>query len=216
MTGHLDLSRTERVRVREQLRHRVLAAAVDGLQEEMPSPGTVELLTGLAPGADYLFAITALEWYRRQGIRFRLTVLQPLPIDTLMEDWARHRQRRGRRVRQRDARRALGELRELIRASDQVVDLMPNRSLRRRSYANRFRQIQYRRLAATLALSTDVLVAILRSRALTLPGGTAEVVAWWREPHQIPQMLSSPFRIGPSHRQLLLIDPLPQPVPAVG
>lgn len=199
--GHLLLSRTELHRARRQLVERVLPALIaDGATR-------LSLFVGMAPGADMLFLETAADWLREHGLPFEMTALLPVPVDSLINDWVLRAQDEQRRIG-RGARAALvAEAEALLQRCTTIVPLYPN-DIDAVSLSSRaFRQHQYRRLAAILAQHADHVVAILRPFTSAEPGGTAEIVAWRRDPASIPPELRLHAAHGAGDRRIHLIDP---------
>lgn len=195
-TGHLDLSDEEEARVALQLERLTLPAT--------PSQD-VMLMTGLAPGADVLLVELLPALLARRGLRCRIIGLLPVPAEHLWQDWlARTPGRSAATVAAMRTRfdAALERCEVRIELWD---DPPPHWA------APGVHETQYRRLGAFLARSTDVLLAVLKPGREPQPGSTAEVVAWRRNPADIPPGLETAgARAGGS--ALTVIDPSPQPL----
>lgn len=203
-TGHLELSIAEQQRVAGELERDILP-----LFAELPAETEVTVVTGVAPGADLLFAETARTGLARLGRRIRTVGLLPVPAETLWQDWLDHSGRKdARRV---PATRARFE--QALRDSEWLVELWERNETPDWS-DTAVRQRQYRRLAAVLAGHCDVLVAVLRPDHSGKPGGTAEVVTW-RELHAVPAEFAAGTRRHPSGwpmgDRLILVNPAGSP-----
>lgn len=204
-TGHLALSVDEQQRVAHELEQEVLPLFA-GLPEETD----IVLLTGLAPGADLVFAESARTGLARLGRQCHVVGLLAVPVETLWQDWLERmggsgdRQTRTMRARFEQALRACERLVELWEPLDPPDWTDPA-----------VRQRQYRRLAAVLAGHCDVLVAILRPDHGGQPGGTAEVVAWREHRSAIPAEYAAGARRHPSGwppgDRLIVINPAGTP-----
>lgn len=202
-TGHLLLSLTEQAQARNRLQTEVLPSLLAD-----PSLRRVSLITGLAPGADLLFKRLAIEWLEQAGIVCEAVALLPVPVDVLIGDWVEKSHDEWAPVSgaELDAMRRL--LEGMLADCDVIVDLLPPRTTAVRLQQLRFRQSQYRRLAACLAEQAGVLVALLREQHPLQPGGSAEIVEWRRDPGRIPPAFSTlALRQPPVEgRRLLLVD----------
>ncbi len=201
-SGHLLLSAAEEDHVAEVLSEEVLPEIV-----RLSRGRRVLLMCGLAPGADLLFQRAAQKWLAARGVAHDAIGLLPVPTAQLAEDWSARANRDGYTVSARDRARILGEVEDARSACAAVVQLYESdagEQLDSRS----FRQQQYRILGAVLATRADALVAVLRHDNATDPGGTAEVVAWRRDPSRIPEHLRpvTPQRTA-STGALFLINP---------
>ena len=198
-TGHLELSPDDERRAAQQLEQAVLP-----LLTTADPDSEILILTGLAPGADQLFAETCADWLSRQGRAHRRIGLLPVPGDVLWADWlARAGNLEATRIAEERERYQRG-----LAACDTQVQLWlgaPDWSQLEQ------RQRQYRRLGAALVEHCELLVAILKSDHAIQPGGSAEVVAWREKFSPIPKdLVSGPRR----HRsgwtlgdRLIRIDP---------
>lgn len=204
-TGHLLLSQAEEDAIAAHLIGRVLP----GILRRHPA-GEVMLITGAAPGADWIFLRTAASWCQRMGIRYRSVALLPVPPEWLVHDWAARAQVGDTPVPDEDRQRCRQELDDLLTESNQRVRLYPEEN-DEIAQSTEWRIDQYRRLAACLAEQSDVLVAMLRAQNLHRAGGTAEVVAWRRQIARIPPALSTLTREQSNDSSqrwpLIVIDP---------
>ena len=180
-TGHLLLSAAEEQNVRRHLQHGVLPRLFGS-----EPPRQVCLLTGLAPGADITLVRATQAWLSKQGIAHRTVCLMAVPVEHLILDWAAKTEGVDATLSGEERRACQDEIESLISACNEVVDLLPPDAGEHHLGERSFRQNQYRRLAAVLALQTDVLVAVLREQNAHGPGGTAEVVEWRRHPRRVP------------------------------
>ncbi len=203
-TGHLLLSPEEEENVVGHLRQGVLPRL-------FPDGGFAQvcLLTGLAPGADLLFAHVLGGWLLERDIPFRMVGLLPVPPETLLEDWLDSQPETGadHSAGQRQQRRE--QIESTLASCEIIVDLLPPESGAAELASQAFREQQYRLLAACLAQRSDILVAVLRQQNPLRPGGTAEVVDWRRNPHHIPAEFCTdppPLPDG-AGRRLIVIDP---------
>ncbi|HET8882126.1 MAG TPA: tetratricopeptide repeat-containing protein [Solimonas sp.] len=201
--GHLLLSRSETHRVRRELIERVLPALVaDGATR-------LSLFVGMAPGADMLFLETAAGWLRERGLPFEMTALLPVPVDRLINDWLLRAQDEQRRIVRRTRAALIADAEALLQRCTTIVPLYPD-DIDAGSLSSRaFRQHQYRRLAAIVAQHADDVVAILRPLASPEPGGTAEIVAWRRDPASIPAQLRLHATHCAGERPIHIVDPSP-------
>lgn len=185
-TGHLILTPDEEQHVGSQLRSKVLPRVF-----EQAGDRELLVLTGLAPGADHLFSHIAISLLQQRRLRHRLIGLLPLPVDVMLDDWAEKARAQAdfsESLYEAQRERILAE----IEACHQLVHLLPPGITAETLHEERFRQLQYRRLAACLAEQSDALVAILRdSSGAAQPGGTAEVVNWRREPQRVPSEVTT-------------------------
>lgn len=182
-TGHLILSPEEEAKAIAELERQVapVLAAADPESDLM-------VVTGMAPGADLLFGEFAKEWVAREGRGLRRVALLPVPVEVLWNDW------RARAGALDAVTMAGGRERfdRALRTCEATVQLWPEAAPDWSDLA--VRQFQYRRLAATLAEQSDVLVAIVKSGHAGQPGGALEVIAWRHEPSTVPPELSSGTR----------------------
>jgi hypothetical protein len=210
-TGHLLLSADEEENVMEQLR--------EGVMPRLFPPGRfaqVCLLTGLAPGADLLFARVLGAWLLEHDVPFRTVGLLPVPPQILLEDWLDSLREAGEDAGEPQRQLRHRQIESTLASCELVVDLLPPGTDAGQLEDRAFREQQYRRLAACLAQRSDILVAILRQQNLLRPGGTAEVVDWRRHPGHIPpEFCTDPPPRGRGHR-LIVIDPALGYTPARG
>lgn len=179
-SGHLLLSAHEEDRVTHALTDEVLPEVI-----RLSRGRRLVLLCGLAPGADLLFQRVALAWLRERDVPHDAIGLMPVPAAQLAEDWGERANRDGYTVSSRDLARLRSEIETAQAACSgrvQLFDTEDSRAFGSRS----FRESQYRRLGALLALHADALIAVLRYGDPEAPGGTAEVVSWRRDPRRIP------------------------------
>lgn len=212
-TGHLLLSAEEEENVVEQLREGVMP-----LLFPPDAFAQVCLLTGLAPGADLLFARVLSAWLLEHDIPFRMVGLLPVPPQTLLDDWLDSLREAGEDASEAQRRLRRGQIETTLASCELVVDLLPPGTAPAQLRDQAFREQQYRRLAACLAQRSDILVAILRQQNLLRPGGTAEVVDWRRHPRHIPPEFCTdpPPRRGTAGSRLIVIDPALGYTPARG
>ncbi|HZP13809.1 MAG TPA: adenylate/guanylate cyclase domain-containing protein [Nevskiaceae bacterium] len=205
-TGHLLLSSAEEDHVADHLERGLLPKLAGA-----DANGRLIILTGLAPGADLLLMHVAERWLTRRGIEHEVVGLLPIPPDRLLRDWQEKANSAGARNDDDSFARAEAELQRALQACDVLVDLMDHADVGGKLDDPAFRQLQYRRLGALLAEQTDVLVAVLRKDSEGLPGGTAEVVEWRRNPQSVPPELSTlsvEQRVaGERPKQLVVLDP---------
>lgn len=200
-TGALILSSEQRVWVHEQLVRRVLPTLV-----EHANNLRVKLMMGLAPGADLLFAETALEWLSARGLPYEMESLLPVPPETILADWNEKISAVGGQEIESVTRTGWGSMRRVLDCSFSVINLWSAETDIVDFAIKSFRQRQYRRLGSYLVRNCDVLVAIYDRGAGGDIGGAAEVVRWWRDPTQIP----APLVLGPQQggaRGLVVLDP---------
>ena len=204
-TGHLALTVDEQQRVARELEHEVLP-----LFAALPDETEIVLLSGLAPGADLVFAESARTGLTRLGRQCHVVGLLAVPVETLWQDWL---ERMGR-----PAGRQVPTMRkrfdQALRDCEHLVELWE--PLDPPDWADPLvRQNQYRRLGAVLAGHCDVLVAILRPDHGGQPGGTAEVVAWREHRSAIPAEFAAGARRHPSGwshgDRLIVVNPAGTP-----
>lgn len=203
-TGHLLLSAEEEENVVQQLR--------EGVLPRLFPPGAynqVCVLTGLAPGADLLFARVLSGWLLENDIPYRMVGLLPVPPQVLLDDWLDSLREAGEDIS--DAQRQLRrqQIETTLHSCEVIVDLLPADTSAERLEDQAFRERQYRHLAACLAQRSDVLVAMLRRENPLRPGGTAEVVDWRRHPGHIPAEFCTdpPPQPDDAGHRLIVIDP---------
>jgi hypothetical protein len=210
-TGHLLLSAGEEENVVTQLREGVLPRLFPADRYNQ-----VCLLSGLAPGADLLFARVLSNWLLENDIPLRIVGLLPVPAETLLDDWMDYLREAGEDVS--DAQRQLRrqQIETTLASCETLVDLLPPGVDRNELRSRDFREQQYRRLAACLALRSDLLIAVLRRQNHLRPGGTAEVVDWRRNPRHIPAEFCIDPPPQPDHggHRLIVIDPAVEYTPA--
>lgn len=199
-TGHLELSPAEELRTAQQL-----VQALPRLMSQASPESEIFLMTGLAPGADLLFAETASALLSGSVRDARRIGLLPVPVEVLWADWL---------VRATSMSNAqIAAVRERfdrnLRDCDVIVRLWEGDTLD--WSGTELRQKQYRQLAALLCEHCEALVAILRPSHVGQAGGTAEAVAWRERSADIPLEVRSEAR---RHRtgwsgddRLLRIDP---------
>lgn len=200
-SGHLDLSPEEEEHVARQLEESALPALAAAA-----SDAEILVVTGLAPGADLLFAEVACAWLARAGRPYQRVGLLPVPPEVLWGDWLT-------RSGGQPAAHVAG-LRERfeqgLRACDHVVRLW-NGGPEPKWGDLAVRQRQYRRLAACLVEQCEVLVTVVRSGHAGQPGGAGEVVAWREYKASLPADLSSGLRRHrsgwPGADRLIVLDP---------
>jgi class 3 adenylate cyclase len=205
-TGHVLLTQAEQDNVTHHLERGLLPRLVSA-----DGGVKVRVLTGLAPGADLLLTRVMARWLGRQGIAHELIGLLPVPPARLLRDWQEKAAAAGVEPDEAQVRKVQLDLRKALRDCNVLVDLLGDDSVRTRLDDLAVRQKQYRRLAALLAEQTDTLIAVLRGQSTELPGGTAEVVEWRRNPQSVPpefSTLSVEQRVaGERNRQLIVLDP---------
>lgn len=204
-TGHLLLDEAEIEEVRTVLRSRILP---DLLARATGS--SIMLVTGSAPGADLTIVETARLWFHRMGIRCEVVALEAVPIEYLLQDWIERLESLGQIVSANERAACAARLRQGFDDADLRVRLYADEDVQQADQ-RRWRQQQYRRLGARLALQMDVLVAVLRKDTLGEPGGTAEIVNWRKRPERIPASLRllGAEEAPNLQRALLIIDPAP-------
>jgi len=200
-SGHVDLSAEEEKRVARQLEATALPALAAAA-----SDAEILVVTGLAPGADLLFAEVACAWLARAGRPYQRVGLLPVPAEVL---WSDALARSGAQATPRIA--ALRERFEHgLRSCDHVVRLW-NGGPEPKWGELAVRQRQYRRLGACLVEQCDVLVTIVRSGHARQPGGTSEVMAWREHTAGVPPDLSTGLRRHrsgwPGPDRLVAVDP---------
>lgn len=207
-TGHLDLTEEEEARTARLLEDVALPALGPATAD-----AEIVIVTGLAPGADLVFAEVASAWLTRLGRSYRRVGLLPVPPEVLWGDWLTRcgTQSPGRvaALRNRFERGLHGCDRLLRLWDDGATPEWSELSIRQR---------QYRRLAACLVEQCDVLVAMMRPGHLQQPGGAGEVVAWRERRATVPPELSSGVRRHrsgwPGGDRLILLDPTAPAAPA--
>ena len=200
-TGHLDLTMEEEHHAEREFDRLVLP-----ILARAPADSEVLILTGLAPGADLLFAERAAAGLAYHGKPFRHVGLLPVPLETLWSDWLA----RVRGFSPAHVARVREQFERAVAGCDALVRLWdPDREPDWQELAAR--QEQYRRLGVVLAEQCDVMVAIVRPRHAGQPGGASEVVAWRQHSAEVPAAMSTGAR---RHRsgwvggdRLLLVDP---------
>lgn len=210
--GHLLLNREEEAIVTAALEARVLP-----LLQEMAGRRPITLFTGLAPGADVLLMDRASSWFSRNGLALRKVAVCPVPPELLIADWIESAEKNGYTLSRADLLHLQTALDTTLQHCDAVVrlyDLPAAKPLQ----TSLQRQLQYQQLGALLAQYSDVLVAVLHDEREIVPGGTAEVVAWRRQPSKIPPHLSiaSTLRPMPQDAGLIVINPMPAKVTMSG
>ncbi|HEY1077946.1 MAG TPA: tetratricopeptide repeat-containing protein [Fontimonas sp.] len=194
VTGHLILSGVERGNVERQ----ALAWLRQLLASERSWTG-VRLLSGLAPGADLVLTQAVLDACRQAGVACHLTAAIVGSVEQLLEDWRNRMRSLEIRIDAATEQHVERVVRELLARADRQLFLVS---------AEGDGALRYRELAALLAESTDILLAVVRPGYVGQPGGSQEVLAWWRQPQRIP----AHYRLGrgtatTTGRKVLVIDP---------
>lgn len=185
-TGHLILSTQEQAHVKHRLETEILPQVM-----LLAGDRTLHILTGLAPGADHLFSLTAANFARTRNKPYQVVGLLPLPIAVMLDDWAERMSTSGHAVTQVHLTQQLIDMEAERVACNRVVHLMPPETTAELIQQREFRQLQYQRLAACLAEQSDALIAILRPESPVHTGGTAEVVKWRQSPDEIPHSITT-------------------------
>lgn len=206
VTGHLILSDEEEARATAHLIGHVLPGVI---RQRLPGD-KFTVISGAAPGSDQVFVRAAVPWLRNIGMDVRVVALLPVPLNWLHEDWLIRAEVEERPGLAQERREMEDILMASAAAADQRVPLYELSD--QWQYADvRWRQNQYRRLAACLAERSDVLIAVLRAQKLMEPGGTAEVVEWRRQTARIPSrystLMTGEGRSPGQPHPLLVIDP---------
>lgn len=204
-TGHLILSAAETDEAQAQLRTRVLPDI-----RIQATAGSVQLVTGSAPGADLIFTRTARDWLRRVGLSCEVVAVEAVPVDWMVEDWLQRLEADGQPPAAGAREAGDAELRRAFAEADVRLRLFDPNELRFAS-SQAWREQQYRKLASLLAERVDILVAVLRASSQREPGGTAEVVEWRRRPERIPLQVSTlgvdEMPSSGARRPLIIVDP---------
>lgn len=174
VTGHLKLNASARARVA----HRVLAELPGLLGDALPQ--RLRILSGLAPGADLVLTHALIKVARSLKLPWQLCALLVAEPGEMIDQWLR----RARELGEEPSAATQSEVRKLMDA------LLAQAGERQQLHADvDAGYSSFERLAAHLALESDLLLAVLRPAYLGKPGGTADVVAWRAHPRQIPEAL---------------------------
>lgn len=194
VTGHLILSSIERTNVEQQARAylRQLFASERGWTG-------IRLLSGLAPGADLILTQCVLDACAEAKVQCHLTAAIVGSVDQLLEDWRSRMRHLEIRIDAATEARVVATVHGLIARADRQLLLVAGEGDSKH---------RYRQLAALLAESTDVLLAVVRPDHTGEAGGSSEVLAWWRQPQRIP----ANYRLGrgtaaTAGRKVFVIDP---------
>lgn len=199
VTGSLLLTPAQAEWVRDQLIGKVLP----DLQVRLGAR-PLRLASGLAPGADLLFVESARDWALANGVSYRIQSVLPVPAETLLADWNERASQASLADVERETRANWRRMCEVLRESASVVNLWPTDADTVDLAVRSFRQKQYRQLGAYLLHHSQVLIAIYNRHAAGGPGGTAEVVRWWKDPGAMPVAFGA---AGPAARLLVTLDP---------
>ncbi|MDP9142678.1 MAG: hypothetical protein M3O62_18055 [Pseudomonadota bacterium] len=194
VTGHLILSSIERGNVERQAR-----AYLRQLFASERSWTGIRLLSGLAPGADLVLTQCVLDACAQAGVQCHLTAAIVGSVEQLLADWRNRMRSLEIRTDAATELRVETAVRELMTRADRQFFLVSGEG----DGTHR-----YRELAALLAESTDVLLAVVRPDHAGQAGGSSEVLAWWRQPQRIP----AHYRLGrgtatTTGRKVFVIDP---------
>ncbi len=200
VTGHLMLDARERAETERYIRQQC-RTLFEG------HSGTVRLLSGLAPGADLVATAAILDEADRAHIKVELIALLPRSAERLLVDWLRRSKELGQTVSPDSLQRVRLLLATLLARSSTTLDLCT-------TVGGDNHQAAYRRLAAVLAVVPSRLFAVAREGYGGMSGGTAEILAWRRDPTSIPpallELVEGLGRGGETH----LIDPRGHIAPA--
>jgi len=175
VTGHLTLDARERAETERCIRQQCRSLFTD-------FQGTLRLLSGLAPGADLVATAAILDEADRAGIKVELIALLPRSAERLIEDWLRRSKELGQTISPDALQRVRGLLATLLARASATLDLCT-------TVGGDNHQAAYRRLAAVLAVVPSRLFAVAREGYGGMSGGTAEILAWRRDPASIPPAL---------------------------
>lgn len=194
VTGHLILSSIERANVEQQAR-----TYLRQLFASERSWSGIRLLSGLAPGADLILTQCVLDACAEAQVQCHLTAAIVGSVDQLLEDWRNRMRYLEIRIDAATEERVVATVRGLIARADRQLLLVSGEGDSKH---------RYRQLAALLAESTDVLLAVVRPDHSGQAGGSSEVLAWWRHPQRIP----ANYRLGrgtatTAGRKVFVIDP---------
>lgn len=201
VTGSLLLTPAQAGWVREQLVETVLP----DLQVRL-GVRPLRFASGLAPGADLLFVESARDWALAKGVSYRIQSVLPVPAETLLADWNERASQASVAEVERETRANWRRMCEVLMESASVISLWPTDADTVDLAVRSFRQKQYRQLGAYLLNHTQVLIAIYNRQAAGGPGGTAEVVRWWKDPSAMPAPFGAP-KPRPGMRLLATLDP---------
>lgn len=203
ITGHINLTSEQASWLKDHLAKEVFPKLISEYSEHYYT-----LVSALAPGADYIFALVGEKEMLQDPARGRLIVPRPVPFEQYLADYSW-----GDVVTKLDYEE---ECCGLAERCEWIVDLSPSGMSSAEIAADAgLRDQQYQRLGAYLVERCDVLVAVYDGREIKT-GGTGEVLGWSRQPETIPPQVSSlserqrKQRKGP--RTLIHIDPVAQSV----
>lgn len=193
------------------LRGALIADVLPMLVARLDRGQAITLLMGLSPGADLLFAEVAAEWLALKRVPNQTHSLLPVPPEVLLADWNQKVAASGGLEVEAETRTNWASMQHVLERSRAVVNLWRDDADLVNFATKSFRQHEYRRLGAHLVRHCDVLVAIYDRSARGEPGGTAEIVKWWRDPTCIPAGLQGPPRLTPP-QGLVVLDPVAREV----
>lgn len=172
VTGHLKLDAAARLRVS----HRVQAELPALLGTDLPSG--LRILSGLAPGADLVLTHALIKVARALSLPWQLSALLVAEPAEMIAQWLR----RARELGEEPSVATQSEVRKLM-------DALLEQAVERLQLESTVNHSSFQQLAVHLALTPDLLLAVLRPAYLGQPGGTAEVVSWRADPQGIPAEL---------------------------
>jgi class 3 adenylate cyclase len=201
-TGSLLLTHDQREWVRAVLMQRILPE----LHQRLGSV-RMRFCSGLAPGADITFIEAARDWATLGGVPHHIQSVLPVPVEALLADWNERASQAGIADVEQETRANWSRMKAVLAESASVISLLPADADFVELAIRSFRQRQYRALGAHLLAHSDVLVAIYNRQVAGGPGGTAEVVSWWRDPRKVPVSQGAPI-VRPGLRLLAVLDPV--------
>ena len=189
VTGHLVLDAGARARVE--------TAVASYLKQRLLRGGQVRLLTGLAPGADLVLSNAVRDAVAAAGGTLAVNALLVSEPGQIIAHWLRRAgEQLGRNPSETSQANVQQSMHEWLDLADKRESL----------YEPAATEGAFQKLAARLALQPDLLIAVLRPGHAGQAGGTAEVVAWRRDPQQVPAEFAGALRPN-ARRELLLVDP---------
>lgn len=196
VTGQLLLDAQERQQVAHQAREEL-----HKLRPELLRAGEVQLLSGVAPGADLVLTDTLLSSLLEMGVNAHLTaIVVDSPHDLILR-WQQRAEQLGQLIPPESVERVRGVMQQHLDRAQRQLRVISSAGEPDSGFAQ---------LASLLAESSSILFAVLRPEHSGGLVGTRQTVAWWEQPATIPDRLR--WRLSsttPGLRRLIRIDPSP-------
>jgi len=206
-TGNIYLGKQEYDASKKILKDKILPKLFNG-NERLE----ICVLSAMAPGADMLIAHTIIEFAKERKLKCNLVVPLPVPGNHMLADVDYKRLAYDLETASDAYKRVEQEFNILVSGAVWIVPLYNSSEEASVLSDKAFRVAQYKKLGAYLAERADCLIAIDSPKNEPGEGGTQEVLAYRRDPDDIPRSISSlPVNPGirrPVSTSLVNINPL--------